>query len=369
MQSSLPPPPPPTEIQYVVQENRLEHPLSPVAEELITLSPELLLGRLNLFEYNKTKHALVITSAFQELLKFLVQIHELHPRILKTSSLFELNELLQQPQDFEGGLLRKAGKERWELKDSPITKKFQERLTTFFQKNGLFTPKSVKLPTSVDSCILFGSYYERMERRVRETLLYLENGLQVNGSIFLLGSIRPLTIDELETIKTKITSLSEPQKTTWKTLFNDPVNQTEAKAFLFIWQTLASPEIQKNMNDKLVSIQSSKNLSSSKQPTARPTTRSTVEDWLDHYQPERPQSIFALVEPPFTRLLDQFQSTVLTNGLKASRQTLLERINNTHFFYAVPETNEHILIRISFDEIARNVHRTVETLHYLESLQ
>ena len=370
MQPSAPPPPSPTiEMHYVVQDSVLEHKLSPQTEELIRLCPSMVLGTVRFFDYDESIHALVLTQPFRYLLKYLVQIHELNPQILKASSLSELNDLLQQPQGFEGGLLRKEGKERWELKDSMLRKKFQPRLNTLFEETGLCSSHSVQLPLSVDHCILFGAHCGRMEQRIKETLSYLQGGLDVTGHLYLLGSNRALTQDELELLKVQYDMLPDTQKNYWHKHFEEQENQTEANGFLFLWKMTVPEEMQKKFRDKLTLIQSTRLIDSCGQKSFRPSTESTVLDWNSYYQEGKPQSVFALVEQPFSRLVDQFRTTALTKGKKADRATLIERIKNTAFSFALVDAAAPPLVSVTLDEIARNVYRMVDTLHYLESLE
>jgi len=369
MQSTTPPPPSETEMHYVVKENSLEHKLTPQTEELIRLDPSLLFGTVNFFEYNEAKHAIVLTSSFHFLLKYLVQIHELNPQVLKATSLSELCDLLRQPQGFEGGLLRKEGSERWELTDSTLRKKFRPRLELLFEQVGLFSTKSVPLPLTVDHCVLFRAHIGRMEQRIKETVFYLEKNLDVTARIYLLGSNRNLIPDELELLKSKRSSLSESQKNYWQKQFDEPTNQTEANGFLFLWKVLVPEEVQKKFRDKLILIQSSRLIDSCGQKSSRPSTESIVMDWNSYYQEGKQQSIFALVEQPFSRLIDQFRTTVLTNGKKANREALLERIKNTSFSFALVEAPIPPLVSVTLDEIPRNVCRILDTLLYLESLE
>lgn len=370
MQPSAPPPPPSAiEMHSIVQDSVLEHKLSPKTEELIRLCPSLVLGTVRFFAYDESKHALVLTPSFRYLLKYLVQIHELNPQVLKASSLSEFNDLLQKSQGFEGGLLRKEGKERWELKDSLLRKKFQPRLNTLFEEVLLCSSCSVSLPLSVDHCILFGAHCGRMKQRIEETLSYLKEGLEVTGHLYLLGSNRQLVPDELELLKVQYERLPDVQKSYWQKLFDKEENQTEANGFLFLWKSTAPEELQKKFLDKLTLIQSSRLIDSCGQKSIRPSTESTVIDWNAYYQEGKPQSVFALVEEPFSRLLDQFRATALTKGKTATRETLIERIKNTSFSFVLVDPSQPPLVSVTLDEIPRNVYRIMDTLNYLESLE
>ena len=365
--------PPPSEIHYVVQEvaqtPSFEYKLTPSVEEIVKNNPTFVLGRAKLFAYTEATHSIHSTPEFQRLLKFLIHIHEVDPKVMQASSLEELNTLLQKHQGFEGGLLRKEGTERWELKDSVLRKKFRPLLDELFQEIGLTVPFSTPLPLTVDHCMLFGAHVSRMEKRIRETLTYLEKGLTVTRGIYLLGSTRPLTQGELEIIQAKASAMNDTDRVYWKKFFDESSHQTEGQAFLFLWKVLVPGEVQQKYRDSLTLIQSSRLVKSAGQDISRPCTESTVLDWNAYYQEGKSQSVFALVEIPFVRLLDQFQTTVLTNGKRASRAILLDRMKNCTLYTAFTEPPTDPLVSVTLDEIARNVYRVVDTLSYLESVK
>ena len=90
---------------------------------------------------------------------------------------------------------------------------------------------------------------------------------------------------------------------------------------------------------------------------------------MTYYKADKPQTIFALAEQPYGRLLDQLRFTVLSKGKKASLDELSTRIKNTTFYFVCPSADTKPLISVILDEIGRNVYRTTETLKYLENLE
>jgi hypothetical protein len=76
-----------------------------------------------------------------------------------------------------------------------------------------------------------------------------------------------------------------------------------------------------------------------------------------------------MTEQPFVRLGDQLRMTVLTNKKEAPMQTLVDRIRRTVFYIAVPTSSTQYLKTVAFDEIARHVFRTTETLKYIDGLK
>jgi hypothetical protein len=359
-----------SEIHYHVQEQSLKHKLSSTTEKIIQLNPKLLLGESNLFDYDSINHTIVLSPSFQDLLKLLVQLDELDCKALTANSLYDLNSILQQPQDVRGGLLRKEGTERWHLNDNPTKQKHRQTFDALLKQLGFVLQRSIDCEMTVDHCIIFGARAERMETRILETLGYLEKNLKVSGHIFLLGSNRKLIPPEIEHLKSKMEKLEESKKTYWSEVFNDPDQSTEANAFVFLWKCIVPQEMQIFLEDKLVGIKSTRiGNSYNEQQGHRVTTEVTIEDWMSFYKADEPQAVFAVTEQPYIRLADQLRLTLLSKGKKANTDELIERIKNTVFHFASSNPSSSPLISVMLDEIGRNVYRTADTLKYLESLE
>lgn len=362
----------PSEVHYTVaqqhySQSRLLHPLNSVAEKVIQLNPQLILGGYNLYNYDSTNHSLVLTPAFHELLVFLVKQNELDKKALHAGSLNELNDILQQPQG-AGGVMRKNGVERWDLDDTPKNQQNRDTFATLFQQLGFTDPRTIEDDMTVDHCIVFGSGAQRMEARIKETLVYLQKNLQVTGHVFLLSANRELTASEIDYLHTKTEALEELERGFWNTVFEDPELSTEANAFVFLWKCTVPHDLQASLN--MVGIDSSRIGNSFNQKHGyRATTEVTIEDWMEYYKPEEPQCIFALAENPYIRMADQLRLTVLTNAQKADVDQLIERVRNTTLYVASPNIGSTPLISILLDEIGRNVYRTVKTLEYLDGLE
>jgi hypothetical protein len=351
-----------SEIHYQVQEQVLKHKLSLKAEKIMQLNPKFILGELNLFEYD-SENQIVLNSSFQNLLKLLVLIEELDPKALTANSLEDLNSIIQQPQGFRGGLLRKEEMERWHLKDNPNLQKHRDIFDVLLQPLGFVIPKAIEERMTVDHCIIFGADTETMETRIIETLNYLKNNLTVTGHIFLLGSNRKLNQDEKEHLNFKLEKLEENERNYW----NDSEFCTEANAFTFLWKCLVPKEMQALLEDRCMLINSTRvGQSYSGQRGQRATTETTIEDWMVFYRTDEVQSIFAITELPYLRLADHLRATVLSKGKQAHLEELKERIKNTTFYFAIPEPNSSPLLSVILDEIARNVYRTIDTIKYLE---
>jgi hypothetical protein len=327
---------------------------------IIAQDPQLVLGYSELFEYDAAQQCITLSRPFQQLLELLVKLEELDSKALTADSLYDLNAVLQQPQQRHGGFLRPKNLERWDLKDNPHICTQSAAIKQLLQQLGFISPKPLTEHVTADACLIFGGSATCMARRIAETLEHLARA----ETFFLLGSNRSLKADELEFLQAKLEKLEEPFKSYWKTVFQDPEQSTEAAALTFLWQRHIPAAWQAS-----VLIQS----------TAvghafpggygyRPTTEVTLEDWLQFYRPDRPQALFALVEQPFSRLLDQLRLTLLSNGKKADRNELFNRIQNCTFYFVLTDSDPKIPLCLILDEIARNVFRTIETLVYLESL-
>jgi hypothetical protein len=357
-------------IQDHIQEQILKHEISSTTEKIIQLNRRLLLGESNLFDYDPTSHAIVLSLPFRNLLELLVQLDELNCKALTAKSLYDLNLILQQHQGFQGGLLRKEATERWHLDDNPTKQKHYQTFDALLQELGFVLSKSVDCEMPIDHCIIFGGRAERMETRIIETLDYLKN-LKATGHIFLLGSNRKLIQPEIDHLKPKLEKLDESQIIYWNEVFNDPEQSTEANAFVFLWKCIVPQEMQTLLEDKLISIKSTRiGNSYNGQQGHRVTTEVTVEDLLAFCEKTvEPKVIFAVAGKPYIRLADQLRFTVLSKGKKAKTDELIERIKNITFYFASPNSNSSPLISVILDEIGRNVYRTVDTLKYLESLE
>jgi hypothetical protein len=358
------------EMPYYVQEQSLKHVISPTIEKIMQLNPELLLGSSSLFNYDPASHTIRLSSSFQNLLKLLVSFNEVDAKALTASSLYDLNSILQQAQGVRGGFMRKEGTERYHLADNSLLQSNRPTLDALFQQLGFVLPQSIEYEMTVDHCILFGGLVERMENRIIEALRYLNKNLKVTGHIFLLGSNRLLTQSEIDDyLKPKLEKLDESQRIYWDEVFKDSKQATEANAFVFLWKCLVPQDMQILFADKLIGIKSTRIGSSYREQEGhRVTTEVTIEDWMPFYKADEPQTIFAIAEQPFIRLADQLRSGLLSNAKKATRNELIERINQTVFYFVFPSPRSNPLISVRLDEIGRHVYRIVDTLKYLESL-
>lgn len=361
-----------TEIHYTVQDQGvpMEYKISSAAvKNILDLDSKFIFGESLLFNYDSTQQLITLSPAFQKLLVFLVQLNELDPKILKATSFTELNAVLQQPQGLPGGFLRKEGLERWHLEDGPNHQEYRQIFDLLFKELGFFLPKTLDHFMEVDHCIIFGATMERMEKRVIATIGYLKNQLHVKNHLVLLGSQRKLIPIEVKQLHYKIESLEEKQKKEWLNFFEDQEQLTEANAFIFLWRIHAPKEMQVQLEEKLVSIKSTRMGSSYREHHGHRTTLEvTVEDWLSFYDDKKTQTIFAVAELPYLRLADQLRMTVISKGKKASFEELFHRIKNTTFYFSSPLLNSSISSSVLFDEIGRTVYRVNETLKYLEAI-
>lgn len=358
-----------SDVQYNVTEPTWAYKTNQTIEKIILLNPRLILGESHLLNYDSTNNLITLSASFKKLLKLLVELDVLDPNALTADSLSVLNTVLQQAQGPHGGLLRKPGTERWHLEDSLPVQENRPEIEQLLAELGFISPPLPNSEMTVNHCIVFGALAERMEKRILNTLSYLSSTLKVTGHIFLLGSNRKLTSDEIGFLKGKFEALEEPQRGYWNEVFSDPEQSTEANAFSFLWECLVPKEQQIELEDKLIRIKSTRvGFSYHGQGGDRATTEVTAEDWLAFYNTEKPQAVFALAEQPFIRLLDQLRFSVISKGKKAGLQELVERINNTTFYFSSPTPSVPPLISVVFDEIARNVYRIKDTLEYLNGL-
>lgn len=342
-------------------------PLSPSAVKIMSACPELIIGSYHLFQWDAVKTHITLAPAFQSLLQTLTELGALEAAEIHT--LNDLNILLQKPQG-QGGLLRKPGSERWEINDHPSWQAKQDDLEKLVDQLGFSQDQSLKKHCSVDHCIIFGARVERMETRISETLITLMKKAVKAEHIFLLGSKRKLVSEELAILAEKIEHIhNEKQKLYWKEVFASEEHATEANACALLWECNVPSELENTLNGRVVFVQSTRIGFSYKETIGhRTTTDVTTEDWSKFYQDGEKQSIFAIAEQPYGRLVDQLRTSVLTNAKKANVDLMLQRIANTTFHFARPNIKRESL-SIILDEIARNVYRTFDTLRYLDQIQ
>lgn len=345
-------------------------PVSKTTAQILALKSNFILGHNHLFDYNALSQTLSLSPAFQTLLKHLVHVGKLDPKVLEAKNLSELNATCQKPQGKMGGLLRPPGVERWDLVDYPYAPSDKKLIHDCFYDLGFVEGFSLTKTIQVNHCIVFGTMASKLdlEARILETLSYLQSQLTVTGSIYLLGSYRSLTEVELEYLQSKIKTLSGNKRSYWSQIFSTPDSAKEANSCLFLWEYLSSL---KNLSQQIpvITLKSTRiGVSYCDTQGYRATTETTAEDWIPFYQEGQTQSIFAVIEQPYLRLCDQLQDTILSKRKQATFKELIERIQATTFHFAIVPAQEPPLIRIVLDEIARHIYRTKIMLDYTQDL-
>jgi hypothetical protein len=345
------------------------HSISSTASIAISQCPKLVIGKYDLFQWDEIKQQIKLSHPFQSLLQMLFELGILETTDI--SSLDDLNTLLQKPQG-QGGLLRKPGSERWEMSDHHLWQKKGADLEFLLAQLGFMQPQNLSShPLLVKHCLIFGARVERMETRIQETLQFISSGDVKPEKIFLLGSKRKLIPEERVFLEGKLAAFGDEQKAYWQGVLTGAEDATEANAFVLLWESLLSDdELKKNLEDKVIFMHSSRlGFSYREREGHRTTTDVTTDDWTAYYQDGEPQTIFALVEQPYGRLLDQLRASVLTNGKQAALDLVLQRIANTTFYFVQSQPKQTPLMSVVCDEIARHVYRTVDVLRYLEQIQ
>ncbi len=338
------------------------------------LSPELVIGRSRLFSWNNESHTITLSDPFQALLNLLI---ELKIVILNSDcqTLEGLNRLLQQELG-KGGLLRKNGSERWEvsdkfLTDNPLWEARIEEFMFLLGQLGFINKRPCDGPISVEHSLILGARVERMKMRIKETVQLLKERAVKTEKLFLLGSKRPLENDEKISLKLQIESIKNPHlKSYWENIFVTDDLCTEGNAFVCLWDCLAPDSLKEELGSNMIPTHSTViGFSYQEIGGHRTTTDVTTNDWaLHYYDDEKPQAIFAMIEQPYGRLPDQLADSVITNAKKATVDLMMSRVANTTFHFAVIEPPKVPLAAVQFDEIARNVYRTVLLVRYLETL-
>lgn len=348
-----------------------DHQLPAMYQEIARENKTIAVGSSNLFEYNAENGKITLSDNFEKLLKCLVEINELDPKVAKAQDLEQLNAIFQQSQGVQGGLFRRAGTERWHQKDSLALIQNKEILQHLLSNLGFLQKMPLTTNVEVDHCIIFGATVLPIKKRIIETVEYLRQQVQVNGKIFLLGSTRKLKSDEITYLKNLSTNMdNEQKKASWTKLFSQAAFCTEANAMQCLWEVFVDKDIQKKYEGRVVTINSTKiGASYNKKEGHRPTTEVTIKDWLHYFDESKPQSVFAFIENPYIRLIDQLQWMLITNGRKATYQELIERCHNTSLYYATASAHNEFLICKALDEIARNIYSIYSFEKYVKKLE
>lgn len=352
-------------IEYVqpMTQYQMEDIVRPHAEKIVNLAPQILFGSGNLFNFDRSRHAIVLSKPFQELLNLLVEIKALNPKALSVKSINELNAILQED------LKRPDNLERFNLVDSETEKSNRKKIDLILEKLGFVDASPFTEKKSVDQVLIFGALVQRMVFRIEETLQHLEKNIKVTGKIFLLGSSRKLTLEELAFINNKISTLSDQKMVEWSSVFNDPSKQTEANAFLFLWELLVPSSLRDDYDEKIVAINATSIGPSYKGCEGiRPTTQSTLDEWISFSENRggTPESVFAVLEQPYLRISDQARNTLWLRKMEVDE--IIKAIVKTTFIFAHPKSHTPPLIKVQLDEIARNVYNTAKTLESLNRL-
>jgi len=336
------------------------------ARTIIGLSPELVLGTHRLFKWDAIKNQITLSEPFQNLLQLLTELKTLETTEIRT--LAELNALLQKKQG-QGGLMRAA--ERPDVVNLPGWDDERDRLQTFFAELGFVerVQPSSSFPSSIPHCIVFGALVPRMELRIQETVECFSKENVVPEKIFFLGSTRALNPEEHSLLADKIEGFTdETRKRYWKEVLADPSQAIEANAFVLLWESFLQNHLKEGIKGEVIFARSTR-LGSSypDQEGDRATTDVTTDDWaVSYYKEGEMETILALAEQPFGRLLDQLRASVLTNGKQASLDRITQRIARTTFYFLQPKPKQAPLTAIVLDEIARHVYRSLNILHDLE---
>lgn len=335
--------------------------LSQTAAKVVDMCPQLLIGSHRLFQWNSEIRQITLSDPFQNLLELLYEL-ETFNLMDDCRTLDDLNAILQLPQG-GGGLLRKhvLGQSRSDIVDLPSWVENRMQLEELLGQLGFSEPSELPEPVSVDHCLIFGMKADRMIVRIKETVELMEKGLLLPDQIFLLGSQRQLKLFEKKLINQELKKLPDSdRKNYWQEFFANEEEFTEGNAFAFLWECYVPAELKK----PATSIHSTAlGCSYGETQAYRTTTEVTTDDWAtSHYDDENPQVICSVIEQPFGRLQDQLLTSVLTNAKRASCEMLVARIQNTTFHSVLKEPKDTNCLGIRFDEIARNVYRTVDLL-------
>jgi hypothetical protein len=352
--------PTPPAVYYQIQEFEFAHQVSGRAFGKLTQDKEVFLGQSKLIEINGDSQSLELSEKFKSLLSVLVSIGEVDPKVKQAKNIYELNTLLQQEH---GGLLRKPGTERWDTTGSQALKSHQSQIDMLLIELGFGIPKQVHLKKSCNHCIIFGARMERVAFRIQETMANVSSTIDILENMYILGSNRVLEKDEIIYLKKFTPLFSKESQQAWNKILND--TPTEANGCILLWEALVSEQERNTFKDRVICINTTKNGYSYHENSGhRPTTESTIVDWMSMCNFNQPLTIFALSEQPYLRLCDQLKYKVyksIYNTLPSNGQI------SPSFVFAHPLPPNRTPIHITLDEIARNVYQISKAIEFLDS--
>ena len=187
--------------------------------------------------------------------------------------------------------------------------------------------------------------------------------------LLCLDQNRPLNADEIAQLNKQINTLEEEKKEYWNCFFVKSSNYNEANAFTCLWDCIIPKNLQEQIKDKVCTIESTK-IGSSYGETkgSRVTTVITADDWIEkELLPNKPCSIFAVIEQPYLRLPSQFEWRIFQKDIHSSSDLII-RIQNTSLCFSSLSLPSYSTPYVLIDEIARNIFLFTKNIEWIESL-
>ncbi|ACE06576.1 hypothetical protein Aasi_1254 [Candidatus Amoebophilus asiaticus 5a2] len=256
--------------------------------------------------------------------------------------------------------IRKPGLERWDLVDTEQDAKARTEALRLLRNMDFIDPIP-HFKVNVDYFLLFGATLPTVEKRFADFLAQYNSSTLQCKNIVLLAGDRKLRTHEIERMKN---TLGVNFRDFLKDINRQESELTEADIMRYIWRTKAPASLKNNFQESknlfFVTSAFVKALNTIKGNEQRPTTASTIEDWIKGCIPT-PGSCHANVEKPYGIRMEKTLRLALE---KYSR----EPVNLKKPFsitWNSPAADNNLLMAVYKDELARAYSQEYELKKYL----
>lgn len=293
------------------------------------------------------------STSFQAFLQLLARAGVINTDAPIPTRLQEISTLLNDPIR---GLQREPGKERWEITEKSAMANARDALLGALSSLGMLEGERPSQKITVDHCLILGARVERMHLRLNETMELHDKNLLAFNSLFLLGSNRKLIAEETRYL----------EESGCLRFCDGETVHTESDALNCLWEACLASRLDRQLLKKKMSLITATATGTSYNGQAgwRPTVQSTLDLWHERFQKDAAESVFALAEKPYARLIDQLVWTIWTDNRTADAYKLRENIARFRIFACFPAattTNLAVLL----DEVARQVYHLKQRIDFI----
>jgi hypothetical protein len=260
----------------------------------------------------------------------------------------------------EEHFLRKPGVERWDLADTEQDTKARTEALRLF-RNMDFIDAIPHFKVNVDYFLLFGATLPTVEKRFADFIAQYNSGTLQCKNIVLLAGDRKLRPQEIERMKN---TSGVNFRDFLKDINRKESELTEADIMRYIWRAKAPASLKRNFQESknlfFVTSAFVKALNTIQGNTQRPTTATTIEDWIKGCIPTS-GSCHANVEKPYAVSMEKTLRLALE---KYSREPV-DLKKPFSITWNSPAADTNLSMAVYKDELARAYSQEYELKKYL----